>query len=272
MKKRRVNRAEYKRLLPQLRDELLDAQLQLRRDQTFALAVIVAGVPTAGRTETVNELLEWFDPKHVSVRAFGKPDREDRQRPPMWRYWRALPARGRVTFYFAGWYGEYMSHAMRDSARRRNGKKRDAETIRRLEEMLTANGVRVLKVYLTTDATTQRERLAKLSADKLTRWRVTEEDEWLARHNGSVARAAHRCLKATNHDAAPWHVIDGTDEQHRLLSVGRLLRDELLAGLKQGQNKPALSWPIESSAKVLKVLPARPAKVVNDEQYDVELE
>ena len=74
--------------------------------------MIVTGVPAAGRSETVNELLEWLDPKYVTVRAFGEDDARDRAIPPMWRYWRALPAFGRIAFYFWGWYGEYMGSAL----------------------------------------------------------------------------------------------------------------------------------------------------------------
>ena len=133
-----ANRGASERRLSVLRNELLDAQTRLRREPGFALAVIFIGVPAAGRSQTINELLEWLDPKYVTVHAFGPPDREERERPHMYRYWRTLPARGRIAFYFAAWYSEYMGDALR---RRTLGKREErlAKEISQLEAMLAAD-------------------------------------------------------------------------------------------------------------------------------------
>jgi AMP-polyphosphate phosphotransferase len=267
----RVSKSRYKRLLPKLRDELLDAQARLHQNKSFALALILTGVPTAGRSETVNELLEWLDPKHISVHAFNTPDREDRRRPTLWRYWRALPARGRMTFYFGGWYSEYLSMALHCPNKARRLGERMFERIRSLETMLGADGVRVVKVDLHTDAKTQRKRLARLSADPLTRWRVTREDRWLAKHHKAVARAAARVVEATDQAAAPWHVIDGTDEEYRLLTVGRVLRDELRKALRRSPTEVKGRSPQRTSTRAASPSVAKPAGALTDEEYEVVL-
>ena len=146
---------DYRSLVPELRDDLLAAQIDTRKLAKFSVAVIVTGVPTAGRTETVNKLIEWLDPKYVTVRAFGEDD-EDDEYPVMWRYWRALPAFGRIAFYFWGWYGDYMHSALDDSQQAKRRTVRQLERIRRLEAMLSADGVRVVKIHLDLDADTQR--------------------------------------------------------------------------------------------------------------------
>jgi polyphosphate:AMP phosphotransferase len=217
------------RALERLRDELLDAQFELQESKSTAVAMIVAGAPAAGRTEVVNALLEWLDPKHISVHSFGEPDREDRQRPSMWRYWQTLPARGRMTIYFAGWYGDYFERSMHPAKAKRVAE-REVERIRRFETLLVRERVRVLKVYLQVDARTQRGRIEQLLSDKLTRWRVSDEDRWLARHHTAVAKLARGCLSATHHPLSRWHRVDGTDESQRLIEIGRLLRDEFRAG------------------------------------------
>ena len=93
----RVSKEKFKRDLPALRDELLSLQLKLHTSKACAVAIIIIGTPAAGRSETVNEILEWLDPKHITVHALGPSDRDDRQWPPMWRYWQKLPARGRMS-------------------------------------------------------------------------------------------------------------------------------------------------------------------------------
>ena len=64
-----MSKEQYERVLPPLRDALLAAQKEMQDEKSFALAVIVTGTPTAGRSEIVNEFLEWLDPKHIRVHA-----------------------------------------------------------------------------------------------------------------------------------------------------------------------------------------------------------
>ena len=58
----------------------------------------------AGKGETVNLLNEWMDPRHIHTHAFDNPTDEERGRPPMWRYWRALPPKGKIGMLFGSWY------------------------------------------------------------------------------------------------------------------------------------------------------------------------
>jgi polyphosphate:AMP phosphotransferase len=269
----------YDRLMPALNDELLARQLDARKLAKFSVAVIVTGAPSAGRSETVNKLIEWLDPKYVSVRAFGEGD-ADSSHPPMWRYWRALPAFGRVAFYFWGWYGEYLGSALGDSRKAKRRAERELERIRQLETMLSADGVRVVKIHLDLDADMQRQRLKKLRGNKLTRWRVTHEDLWLARHHKAFRKAIERCIAASDQPAARWHLIDGADENFREIRVGELLRDEMKRGHSSFQPEKGRRSRLPEMRNVpvspvsSKPLPLRRDRLrkVDDDDYDRELE
>jgi polyphosphate:AMP phosphotransferase len=260
---------DYAKLIPALRDDLLAVQLEARKLAKFSIAMIVTGAPAAGRSETVNRLLEWLDPKYVTVRAFGAAD-ADKKYPAMWRYWRTLPAFGRIAFYFYGWYGQYMDRELHDSRKAKRRALRQLERIRQLETMLTADGVRVIKIHLDLDADTQRRRLKKLRADKLTRWRVTREDLWLAHHHKSVRKTMERCMKASDQSVARWHLIDGSDENYREVRVGEILRDELLVGVQHAQ-KPVRARKSSAETRNVPISRVRIPKV-DDDEYDRELE
>lgn len=277
----KAGRRDYSRLVPSLRDDLLAAQLEMRKAAKFSIALIVSGVPAAGRSETVNRLLEWLDPKYITVRAFGEDDGKTR-RPAMWRYWRTLPEFGRIAFYFLGWYQDYITPALHDSQKAKRHAQWQLARIRQLESMLTADGVRVVKVHLDLDADTQCKRLKKLRADKLTRWRVTHEDLWLARHHKTVRKAMERCLNASDQPAARWHVIDGADEDYREVRVGEILRDEMLAGVQQaqkagkrGHSSFRAQGKAAASASEMRNVPIfRRTRIekVDDDEYDRKLE
>jgi polyphosphate:AMP phosphotransferase len=225
-----------------LRDQLLDAQVRAVANRSVGVAMVVAGVPSAGRSEVVNPLLEWLDPKHISVHAFGPADREDRQRPELWRYWQALPARGRIAIFFDGWYADFFDRSRHSKAACAD--ERNVERIVRFETLLVRERVRVLKVYLRIDARTQHKRIAALRDDELTRWRVTKDDLWMVRNHSAVEKQSRACLEATDHAAARWHRIDGGNESKRLLDVGRLLRDQLKVAARPVAGKEATVKPV----------------------------
>jgi polyphosphate kinase 2 (PPK2 family) len=140
--------------------------------------------------------------------------------------------------------------------------------------MLTADGVAVVKVHLHIGPELQQRRLRRLLKDKTTRWRVTAEDQWYARHYAGVERAFEHCLDCTQQPCAPWHVIDGTDRQHRALEVGRVLLAGIegrlgTAGPPRGLPSPARLQTLAGRVKLPTVKRGPP---VVEEDYDRRLE
>jgi polyphosphate kinase 2 (PPK2 family) len=153
---RRMSKEQYERVLPSLRDALLSAQSQLQKSKQFGLALIVTGFPTAGRSEIVNEFLEWLDAKHIRVHALEKLRKEARGWPAMWRYWSTLPARGEIAIYFMGWYEDFMVPALFSPKKAQRDEARVIERIRQFERMVPQDRVRILKLHLTVSKETHR--------------------------------------------------------------------------------------------------------------------
>ncbi len=271
---RRLTRLEYEHALPVLQDELLDAQFELRKSRPRAVAVIVTGIPGAGRSEVVNELLGWLDPKFVTVYGFREPNEVERERPPLWRYWRVMPPTGRIAILHAGWYQDFLGASVREPGRAPVVVRREVERIRNLERMLVADGVAVVKLHLHVGPELQRRRLRRHFADKTTRWRVTAEDHWYARHYQRVERALEHCLAVTHQPCAPWQVIDGTDREHRALEVGRALLAGIQGRLGSRPTRPDLPPAAQLRRRAARVrLPAtHPGARVAEEDYDRRLE
>jgi AMP-polyphosphate phosphotransferase len=273
---RRLTRLEYEHALPRLQDALLDAQFTLRQSRRHAVVMIVTGIPAAGRSEVVNELLAWLDPKLTTVYGFHAPNDVERERPALWRYWRLMPPQGRIAILHGGWYQDLLLGAAGRGVKTASSPaqlRRGVERVRQLEQMLVRDGVVVCKVHLHVAPATQQKRLAKLQANKTTRWRVTKEDRWLARNYQPVERAFERTLAATDQPLAPWHIVDGTDSQHRALEVGR----RLLAALQPADVAAPRSRNAPQRAVVTAAIRARFAKKPagdppSDDEYDAELE
>ena len=97
----KIDKETFRTEVPKLREQLLDAQFELRENGKFPVVILISGVDGAGKSETINVLYEWMDPRYLSTLAFSSPSDEERERPYMWRFWRALPPKGRIGI-FAG--------------------------------------------------------------------------------------------------------------------------------------------------------------------------
>ena len=273
---RRLTRLEYEHALPPLQDALLDAQFALRQSKARAVVMIVTGIPAAGRSEVVNELLGWLDPKLASVYGFRERNDVERDRPELWRYWRLLPPKGRVAILHGGWYQDLLLGAAGVGSRLVTNPanlRRAVERVRQLEQMLVHDGVVVCKVHLHVSPETQQKRLQKLQASKVTRWRVTAEDRWLARNYRRVERAFEQTLAATDQPLAPWHVVDGTDRQHRAVEVGRRLLEALQQPVPPAPRVVQTARRAGAGAKAGgRLVTKAPGPGLSDEEYDAELE
>src|SRR5262245_19249575 len=98
----KVEKAAYKVEVARLRADLLAAQHELA-GADFSVLITVSGVAGAGKSEVVNLLLEWLDARGGQRHAVGEPTDEEAQRPPMWRFWRRLPPKGRMAVFFGSW-------------------------------------------------------------------------------------------------------------------------------------------------------------------------
>ncbi|MDO8722101.1 MAG: hypothetical protein Q7J31_07705, partial [Syntrophales bacterium] len=85
----KIDKETYDREMPKLREALLNTQYDLWERKRFPVIIVVGGVDGAGKSETVNLLNEWMDPRHIITHTFPEPSDEERERPYMWRFWRA---------------------------------------------------------------------------------------------------------------------------------------------------------------------------------------
>jgi polyphosphate kinase 2 (PPK2 family) len=223
----KISKKTYARKEPQLREALLNAQFDLSRTQRGPVVIILSGVQAGGRGETANKLTEWMDPRHIRVVAFGPRTPEEAEHPTAWRYWRALPPKGRIGIFLSAWYNEAMSEAMRSRARARIDDDRlhsHLQSIREHEQMLTDEGAVLLKFWIHLSKAEQKARLKALEDDPLTRWRVTRDD-WKAyrTYNKSHVLWEH-LLRETSTGAAPVRGR-GRRRAYRNLTVGKILLD-----------------------------------------------
>jgi polyphosphate:AMP phosphotransferase len=232
----KMDKDTYREQIGPLRAALVDAQFQLAT-ANFSVVLVISGLPTAGKSETVNKLLEWLDARGIQTHAQREPTDEERKRPPMWRYWRELPPAGKIGIFFGGWEGGPF-------LRRVLGKgevadtERDLEPLVRFERMLCNENVLLLKIWLHIPEQPLHKRIRKLQRDPETRWRITRLDRKLAKRYHRFMAFAEHVIHRTNSSQSPWHIVEATDERYRNFTVAKLLVEAIHERLEQEKRRP----------------------------------
>ncbi|MBK6629919.1 MAG: polyphosphate:AMP phosphotransferase [Betaproteobacteria bacterium] len=243
----KIDKATYDKQVPRLRADLLDAQYDMGELKKYAVIILVNGVNGAGKGETVNLLNAWMDPRHIQTHAFPPPSDEERERPFMWRFWRALPPRGKIGILFGNWYTEPIVNRARKITKVAD-LDQSIEEINRFEKMLADEGTLILKVWMHLSKPAQKKRLKALEKNKTTRWRVTRTDWAHFDMYDKFRTVSEHVLRHTSTGHAPWIVVEGADENYRSLTVANILLDALRKRQKIEQGR---GWKARSAAAPL---------------------
>ncbi len=237
----KVDKTSYEREAPLVRAALLEAQRELAAAD-LSVVVIVTGVGGAGKSETVDLLLEWLDARGIQTHAMRGPTGEERRRPPMWRFWQELPPRGRMAISFGAWYARpLLDHVFGRTTRPELDQALDR--IVELEQMLHREGVLLVKFWLHLSRDAQEVRIKKLEADPRQRWRIIKRDWKLFRRYDEYRKVGEHALRRTGSGDAPWTIVEGTDRKYRHLTVARALRDALRDRLDRVEAEPPAPRP-----------------------------
>ncbi len=265
-----ISKGEYEKEVPLLRAGLLQAQRDLMAAR-IPLVLIVSGADGAGKSETVNRLHEWFDPRGLETNVFGPLSDEERDRPAYWRFWLSLPARGRVGMFFGSWYTDPI---IRRTYRQSGGAEfdRSLSRIEFFEQQLAQDGALIVKLWLHLSKKAQKKRLTKLKGDLKTRWRVGPTDWKHFKLYDRFVKYSEEALQRTDTGFAPWNVIEATDDRYREIAVGRTVLEAIRARLSEKKAETAMPKKAVSTEDVVSVLDRVDLKqTLSSKDYDRKL-
>ncbi|MFZ3018083.1 MAG: polyphosphate:AMP phosphotransferase [Gallionella sp.] len=271
----KIDKATYDAEVPKLREALLDVQMDLAKLAKFPVIILIGGVDGAGRGEIVNLLNEWLDPRFVQTHGMGEPSDEEMDRPMMWRFWRALPPKGRIGVFLGSWYtwpvlNRVMGHTKTADL------DQSLERAKRMETMLVDEGALVLKFWMHLSKEKQEKRLKVLEKDPKTRWRVTERDWEHYQLYDKFLVVNERVIRHTSTAEAPWTIVEGYDPRYRALTIGKTILDAIRKRVGEASKKKAAEisapppLPSIDQLTVLKTLDL--TQKIDKKDFEAELE
>src|SRR5690606_22733371 len=147
------------------------------RSKAFArqqLVLLFEGNDAAGKGSTIRRITHALDARQVCAVPIAARTDEERARPYLWRFWRALPAPGNITIFDRSWYGRVLVERVERFAKPAEWQ-RAYEEINQFEQQLAENNILLIKFWLAITKDVQLERFRARERSPFKSFKITEE-------------------------------------------------------------------------------------------------
>jgi polyphosphate:AMP phosphotransferase len=221
----KIGAKKYDDELEALQGRLHKAFRKLKSAGRSAIAVF-EGWDAAGKGGAIRRITGALDARDYTVIPIAAPTDEERAHHYLWRFWRQLPGRGRMTIYDRSWYGRVLVERVEGFARIDEWQRAYAE-INEMEEQFVEHGIVIAKLWLHIDPAEQMRRFKERQQTEFKRFKITEEDWRNREKTPDYVQAVHEMVQRTSTELAPWHLVAANDKRYARLDVLRHLCDRI---------------------------------------------
>jgi AMP-polyphosphate phosphotransferase len=215
-----LDKKEYREKRKAFQEQLLALQLQLHKHRV-PVVIVFEGWDAAGKGGTIHRLVDKFDPRSYHVHPVTAPTQEELDHHYLWRFWRKLPARGRIAVFDRSWYGRVLVERVEGYAKDEEWR-RSYDEINEFERQLASDGHLVIKFFLHISKKEQKQRFAARLSNPLKSWKMTDEDNRNRRKWDLYEVAIDEMMARTHSEHAPWHIIPANDKRFARVAVQRV--------------------------------------------------
>ena len=202
---------------------LAELQWRLFAESKHALLIILQGMDASGKDGTVRHVMTGLNPASCRVQSFKVPTALEARHDYLWRIHQVVPARGEIGIFNRSHYEEVLVVRVQELVPKEIWKRR-YDQINDFEQMLTENGVTILKFFLHIDKAEQRDRLQARLDDPAKNWKFERGDLTVRRQWDAYQRAYEDVLSRCSTRWAPWFVVPANKKWFRNLAVSEILR------------------------------------------------
>ena len=203
-------------------DKLSLLQYRLYAESKRSLLLVLQGIDAGGKDGTIRHVMSGFNPQGASVTSFKVPAGEETQHDYLWRVHKAVPKFGEIGIFNRSHYEDVLVVRVHNLVPQSIWKKR-YDQINNFEQMLTDNGVHIVKFFLYIDREEQKRRFEARLDENAKHWKFSpsdiEERKFWDDYTRAFEEAIERCSKPT----APWYIIPANHKWFRNLAVSEIL-------------------------------------------------
>ena len=208
---------------------------RLARDDRFAkvsMTVAFEGMDAAGKGGAIRRVAAALDARQYQVIPIAAPTDEERAQPYLWRFYRHLPRRGRLTIYDRSWYGRVLVERVEGFCSEADFMRAYGE-INDFEQQLVGSGTALCKLWLHVSKDEQLRRFRERERTRFKRFKITEDD-WRNRKQWTQYQAAAAdMIERTSTEHAPWTLVPADDKRVARIRVLETIVDSLRRALDE---------------------------------------
>jgi len=199
------------------RASLAESQELLWASNLYSILIVLQGMDTSGKDGTIKHVMAGVNPQGCRVTSFKVPTSEETDHNFLWRYTRALPARGEIGIFNRSYYEDVLVVKVHpeilDNQQLPPGKRGDKfwnaryDDINAFERHLVQNGTFIMKFFLHISREEQKKRLLDRLEDKEKYWKFALSDLAERQFWDDYQTAYEMMLSKTSTDTAPWYII-----------------------------------------------------------------
>jgi PPK2 family polyphosphate:nucleotide phosphotransferase len=228
---------ESKKLSEKAIERLDSLQSLLYAENKRALLIVLQGMDAAGKDGTIRHVMSGVNPQGCHVTPFKVPSHEEAEHDFLWRAHLAVPERGQIGIFNRSYYEDVLVVRVHNLAPKEVWKKRFAQ-INVFEELLTENGVTILKFFLHISKDEQRKRFQERLSDPSHQWKLSPADFAERKFWDQYVEAYEEALSKCSTATAPWFIIPADYKWFRNLAISRVIA-QTLEDLRMKYPKPA---------------------------------
>ncbi|MFI3176377.1 MAG: polyphosphate:AMP phosphotransferase [Eubacteriales bacterium] len=218
-----ITKEDYKREIEPLMATM--SQLQRKcKELGVPIILLVDGLEVSGKGLMIGKLMKSLDPRGFCVYPIQAETKEEAAHGFLWRFWTKTPEKGRITILENSWYRKVTVDVAEGRVKKKEINRYQEEIIK-FEQQLVADGVCIIKCFLTISEKEQSKRMKELLSKKATAWRVTSEDLDKNKHYKEYGKLVKKMLTTTNKKAEEkggipiWNVISTQDKRQAAIGI-----------------------------------------------------
>jgi polyphosphate:AMP phosphotransferase len=223
--KQSLSKADYdaRVLRLQARLNLLVRKLQKKKKSAI---LVFEGPDAAGKGGAIRRITWALDARSYRLIPIAAPSDEERAHHYLWRFWRYLPRRGRLTIFDRSWYGRVLVERVEGFATEPEWR-RAYQEINEFERELVQSGVILIKFWLHITGEEQLRRFEERKLDPAKRYKITAEDYRNREQANQYEAAAAEMIARCSPPHAPFTLVAANDKRFARVTVLESLCDQL---------------------------------------------
>src|SRR5215469_5928543 len=208
--------------LEKLGNEMSELQELMAAAQHQSLLMILQGMDTSGKDGTIRHVLSHVNPQGCDVHSFKAPTQEELAHDFLWRVHKVTPGRGEMGIFNRSHYEDVLVARVNNLVPESVWKGRYEEIIH-FEQLLSRNGMIILKFFLHISSDEQERRLLAREEDKDKSWKLSAEDWEDRKHWKEYENAYEDALSKCSTEDAPWYIVPSNHKWYRNLAVAHTI-------------------------------------------------